>query len=183
MLKAGDDEPDEIPGAEMPRPAAGARQLTFDFNGRHRRPPTDPVNALLSLAYSLLAKDCTIACLAAGFDPYVGFYHQPRFGRPALALDLMEEFRPLVAESAVLSAVNTRVIAPGDFVRAGQAVNLTAAGRKKFFHAYEQRLGSLLTHPVFDYKVSYRRALELQARLLARALTGEIPDYVPLLTR
>ena len=183
MLKAGDDEPDEIPGVEMPRSAAAARQLTFDFNGRHRRPPTDPVNALLSLAYSLLAKDCTIACLAVGFDPYVGFYHQPRFGRPALALDLMEEFRPLVAESAVLSAINTRVIAPGDFVRAGQAVNLTPAGRKKFFQAYEQRLGSLLTHPVFDYKVSYRRALELQARLLARALTGEIPEYIPLLTR
>jgi CRISPR-associated protein Cas1 len=141
------------------------------------------VNALLSLAYSLLAKDCTLAALAVGFDPYVGFYHQPRFGRPALALDLMEEFRPLVAESVVLSCVNNRVVTPGDFVRAGQAVNLTPAGRRRFFEVYEQRMNALLTHPVFDYKVSYRRALELQARMLARTLTGEIPEYVPLMTR
>ena len=141
------------------------------------------MNALLSLAYSLLSKDCTIAAFAVGFDPYVGFYHQPRFGRPALALDLMEEFRPLVAESAVLTAINNRVVTPDDFVSAGQAVNLTPAGRKKFFQTYEQRMSTLLTHPVFDYKVSYRRALELQARILAKVLTGEIPEYVPLLTR
>ena len=185
MLKVEDPDADEIPGAESPdfqrNPAA--RQLTFDFAGRHRRPPTDPVNALLSLAYSVLSKDCTIAALAVGFDPYVGFYHQPRFGRPALALDLMEEFRPLVAESAVLTAINNRVVTPDDFVSAGQAVNLTPAGRKKFFQTYEQRMSSLLTHPLFDYKVSYRRALELQARILAKVLTGEIPEYVPLLTR
>lgn len=158
-------------------------QLLFDFNHRNRRPPTDPVNALLSLAYSLLSKDCTIATLAVGFDPYIGFYHQPRFGRPALALDLMEEFRPLIAESAVLSAINNRVIGAGDFVSAGSAVNLSPAGRRKFFQTYEQRMNSLLTHPVFDYKVSYRRALELQARMLAKCLTGEIPEYVPLMTR
>ena len=85
-------------------------RFDFRFTRRNRRPPTDPVNALLSLAYSLLAKDCTLAVLAVGFDPCVGFYHQPRFGRPALALDLMEEFRPLVAESAVLSCVNNRVV-------------------------------------------------------------------------
>ena len=118
-----------------------------------------------------------------GFDPYVGFYHQPRFGRPAMALDLMEEFRPLIAESVVLTAINTRMVTPHDFVAAGQAVNLTPTGRKKFLLAYEQRMNSLLTHPLFDYKVSYRRALELQARILAKALTGEIPAYVPLTTR
>ena len=95
----------------------------------------------------------------------------------------MEEFRPLVAESAVLSCINNRVVNEGDFVRAGQAVNLTPAGRKRFFNAYEQRMNSLLTHPIFDYKVSYRRALELQARLLAKTLTAEIPEYVPLTTR
>jgi CRISPR-associated protein Cas1 len=161
----------------------GSRHFSFDFTRRNRRPPTDPVNALLSLAYSLLSKDCAIAALAVGFDPYIGFFHQPRFGRPALALDLMEEFRPLIAESAVLSAINNRVIDPGDFVSAGDAVNLSAAGRKKFFHVYEQRMASLLTHPLFDYKVSYRRALELQARLLAKCLTGEIPEYTPLTTR
>ena len=184
MLKIEDPEYDDIPGAEMSRGSGGQRQqLCFDFTRRQRRPPTDPVNALLSLAYSMLAKDCTIAASTVGFDPYVGFYHQPRFGRPALALDLMEEFRPLVAESAVLTAINNRMVLPDDFVTAGQAVNLTPAGRKKFFLAYEQRMSALLTHPVFDYKVSYRRALELQARILAKTLTGEIPEYVPLTTR
>ena len=183
MLKVAAPGDDEIPGAETPADRLPSGQMTFNFTTRHRRPPTDPVNALLSLAYSLLAKDCTIAAYAVGFDPYVGFYHQPRFGRPALALDLMEEFRPLVAESAVLSAINTRMVQLDDFVTAGQAVNLTPAGRKKFFLAYEQRMTSLLTHPIFDYKVSYRRALELQARILARVLTGEIPEYVPLVTR
>jgi CRISPR-associated protein Cas1 len=184
----GDDEDDDLPGLETngspdARRKAESEAFTFDFTHRRRRPPTDPVNALLSLAYSLLAKDCTIAALAVGFDPYVGFYHQPRHGRPALALDLMEEFRPLVAESAVLTAINNRMINPVHFVRAGNAVNLTAAGRRVFFHAYEQRMNALITHPVFDYKVSYRRVLELQARLLARWLTGEISDYVPMVTR
>ncbi len=158
-------------------------QLRFNFEHRNRRPPTDPVNALLSLGYSLLAKDCTVAALTVGFDPYVGFYHQPRFGRPALALDVMEEFRPLVAESVALACVNNRILSVKDFVRAGDAVNLTAAGRKRYFQAYEQRLSTLLTHPLFDYKVSYRRALELQMRLLAKTLTGEIDEYVPLMTR
>lgn len=183
MLKQEDPDADVLPGLEGTASGTPAKPLTFDFNRRTRRPPTDPINALLSLAYSLLSKDCTIAAAAVGFDPYVGFYHQPRFGRPALALDLMEEFRPLVAESAVLSAVNNRMVTPDDFVSAGDAVSLTPGGRKKFFTAYEQRMTSLLTHPVFDYKVSYRRALELQARILARALTGEIPAYLPLTTR
>ena len=179
MVKTADDLDDQLPGLAVPAQPV----FRFQFNGRNRRPPTDPVNALLSLAYSLLSKDCLLAALAVGFDPYLGFYHQPRFGRPALALDLMEEFRPLIAESAVLSCINNRVLGETDFVRAGQAVNLTPAGRKRFFHAYEQRMNTLLTHPIFDYKVSYRRALELQARLLAKTLTGEIPDYVPLTTR
>jgi CRISPR-associated protein Cas1 len=181
MLRPADPNDDDIPGAEDlgPRP----KPLSFEFHARHRRPPTDPVNAMLSLAYSVLSKDCTIAAAAVGFDPYVGFYHKPRFGRPAMALDLMEEFRPLIAESVVLTAINNRMVTPDNFVSAGQAVNLTPAGRKKFFLAYEQRMSSLLTHPLFDYKISYRRALELQARILAKALTGEIPEYVPLLTR
>jgi CRISPR-associated protein Cas1 len=179
MIKVEDD----LPGLEMP--GKDPKQLAFNFNfsNRNRRPPTDPVNAMLSLAYSMLSKDCTLAALAVGFDPYIGFYHQPRFGRPALGLDLMEEMRPLVAESTVLSCINNRVVTEKDFVRAGQAVNLTAPGRKRFFQMYEQRMSSLITHPLFDYKVSYRRALELQARLLAKTLTGEIAEYIPLLTR
>jgi CRISPR-associated protein Cas1 len=179
MVKVEDD----LPGLEMP--SKDNKQLSFNFNfsNRNRRPPTDPVNAMLSLAYSMLSKDCTLAALAVGFDPYLGFYHQPRFGRPALGLDLMEEFRPLIAESTVLSCINNRVVTEKDFVRAGQAVNLTAPGRKRFFQTYEQRMSSLITHPLFDYKVSYRRALELQARLLAKTLTGEIAEYIPLMTR
>jgi CRISPR-associated protein Cas1 len=155
----------------------------FDFEARNRRPPKDPVNALLSLAYSLLVKDLTIACYAVGFDPFWGFYHQPRFGRPALALDLMEPFRSLIAESAVLSAINTRMVTPKDFIRTGHAVALTPEGRKSFFHAYELRMDTLVTHPLFDYRVSYRRLLEIQTRLLARLLEGEIPEYPVFVTR
>jgi len=179
MVKVEDD----LPGLETQRKDDRQAAFNFNFSNRNRRPPTDPVNAMLSLAYSLLSKDCTLAALAVGFDPYVGFYHQPRFGRPALGLDLMEEFRPLIAESTVLSCINNRVVTEKDFVRAGQAVNLTAPGRKRFFQTYEQRMSSLITHPLFDYKVSYRRALELQARLLAKTLTGEIAGYIPLMTR
>ncbi len=179
MVKVEDD----LPGIQTQRQDARQAAFNFNFSNRNRRPPTDPVNAMLSLAYSLLAKDCTLAALAVGFDPYLGFYHQPRFGRPALGLDLMEEFRPLIAESTVLSCINHRVVTEKDFVRAGQAVNLTAPGRKRFFQTYEQRMSSLITHPLFDYKVSYRRALELQARLLAKTLTGEIAQYIPLMTR
>jgi CRISPR-associated protein Cas1 len=157
--------------------------LCFDFDGRNRRPPRDPVNALLSLGYSLLAKDLTVACYAVGFDPYIGYYHQPRFGRPALALDLMEPFRPLIADSAVLTAINTGMVTERDFVRVGGSVALTAAGRKGFFRAYELRMDTLVTHPLFEYRVSYRRMLEIQARLLARVLEGEIGDYPVFVTR
>jgi CRISP-associated protein Cas1 len=179
MVKVEDD----LPGLGLQVENTKQRAFNFNFNHRNRRPPTDPVNAMLSLAYSMLAKDCTLAALAVGFDPFLGFYHQPRFGRPALGLDVMEEFRPLIAESTVLSCINNRVVTDKDFVKAGQAVNLTAPGRKRFFQTYEQRMSSLITHPLFDYKVSYRRALELQGRLLAKALTGEIAEYTPLMTR
>jgi len=161
----------------------GGDWLRFDFEGRNRRPPRDPVNALLSLGYSLLAKDLTITCAGVGLDPYLGFYHQPRHGRPALALDLMEPFRSLVVDSTVITAINNRMIEPKHFVSAGDAVALTADGRKAFFRAYEQRMDQLVTHPLFDYRVSYRRMLEIQTRLLARCLTGEIWDYPTFVTR
>lgn len=156
---------------------------TFDFRSRNRRPPRDPVNALLSLGYSLLAKDCTIAAASVGFDPYVGFLHLPRFGRPALALDIMEEFRPLIADSVVVTLINNRMLDGSHFVQAGQSTNLTSRGRKIFFEVYEARLNSMVTHPVFEYKVCYRRALELQFRLLARLLTGEVGIYRSFVTR
>ncbi len=164
-------------------PNEGERWLRFDFQGRNRRPPRDPVNALLSLGYSLLAKDLTIAIAVTGLDPYLGFYHQVRHGRPALALDLMEPFRPLVVDSAVLSCINQRMVSERDFIRAGDAVALTPGGRKAFFRAYEQRMDQLVTHPLFGYRVSYRRVLEIQTRLLARLLLGEIREYPVFVTR
>lgn len=155
----------------------------FDFRARNRRPPVDPVNALLSFAYAMLTRDLTIVCHAVGFDPFVGFYHQLRFGRPALALDLMEGFRPLIADSAVLTALNTGMVTEESFVRAGRAVALGKKGRSAFIRAYEQRMDQLVTHPVFGYRMSYRRVLEVQARLLARYLEGEIAEYPGFETR
>jgi CRISPR-associated protein Cas1 len=169
--------------APLAHRAAAPPAFNFDFTSRNRRPPRDPVNALLSLAYSVLAKDLTIVTQAVGFDPYQGFFHQPRFGRASLALDLMEPFRPLIADSAVLTAINTSMIGPGDFVRAGQSVALTPSGRKAFFRAYEQRMDTLVTHPLFGYRVNYRRMLEIQTRLLARVLTGELREYPVFVTR
>ena len=172
-------KPDEEPWSEN----CGKPLFTFDFAGRNRRPPRDPVNALLSLAYSVLAKDLMIVCQAVGFDPFLGFYHQPRFGRAPLALDLMEPFRPLIADSAVLSAINMKMVQPNDFVQAGPSVALTPAGRKAFFRAYEQRMDTLVTHPIFGYRVNYRRMLEIQVRLLARVVTGELNTYPVFTTR
>ncbi|MBM3800688.1 MAG: CRISPR-associated endonuclease Cas1 [Acidimicrobiia bacterium] len=130
-----------------------------------------------------LAKDFTIACYAVGFDPMLRFYHQPRFGRPALALNLMEPFRPLVADSCVIQAINNRMVSPDDFLMVGQAVALTPQGRKAFYRAYELRMDTLVTHPLFDYRVSYRRLLEIQARLLGKMLQGEIGKYPVFVTR
>ena len=113
----------------------------------------------------------------------MGFYHQPRFGRPALALDLMEPFRPLIVDSAVINAINTRMVTPSDFISTGNSVALKPAGRKAFYRAYELRMDSLVTHPQFDYRVSYRRLLEIQARMLARWMEGEVDDYTVFVTR
>jgi len=174
------------PGSEPLDPAAALGEpprYSFDFRHRNRRPPRDPVNALLSLAYALLAKDLTVTAAAVGFDPYLGFYHLPRPGRPALALDLMEPFRPLLADSAVITAINNRMINPEHFVEAGNGVALTTSGRKAFFRAYEQRMDQLVTHPLFDYRVSYRRLLEIQTRLLARVVSDELKTYPAFVTR
>lgn len=171
MLKVGCDlEADPVA-------ALGERRPAFDFRYRNRRPPRDPVNAMLSLAYSLLAKDCMVAAASVGLDPHLGFYHQIKPGKPALALDLMEPFRPLIADSVVLSAINNRMVTPASFLIAGKSVVLSDTGRKHFLLAYEQRMDHLVTHPLFDYRVSYRRLLEIQARLLGRFLVGEITEY------
>jgi CRISP-associated protein Cas1 len=153
----------------------------FSFEHRNRRPPKDPVNALLSFAYALLTKDLTLTLTIVGFDPYLGFYHQPRYGRPALALDLMEPFRPILCDSVVMTCINTKVITPHDFVCRAGAVALKPEGRKRFMSAYERRMDTLVTHPVFNYRISYRRVLEVQCRLLGRYLQGELtepPEFV-----
>lgn len=155
----------------------------FEFTKRNRRPPTDPVNALLSYAYSLLVRSWTVALTAVGFDAYRGFYHQPRYGRPALALDMMEPFRPLLADSTVIQAINNGEVKAGDFIRRAGSVALTDAGRKSFIATFERRMAQEITHPIFGYRLSYRRLLELQSRLLARHLMGEIPEYPQFTTR
>ncbi|GAB3200651.1 CRISPR-associated endonuclease Cas1 [Nocardioides hungaricus] len=155
----------------------------FDSNGRSRRPPPDPVNALLSFAYALLAKDLTVVSHAVGFDPYVGFLHRPRFGRPALALDLAEEFRPLIAESTVLQVLNNGEVGPRDFLQKAGGCQLTTAGRRTVLRAYERRLDQEIKHPHFGYQVTYRRAMDVQARMLAAHLLGELPSYLPFMTR
>ncbi len=161
----------------------GASDLSFDFQTRNHRPPADPVNALLSYAYALLVRAWTVALTAVGFDAYRGFYHQPRYGRPALSLDMMEPFRPLLADSAVIQAVNNGEVRPSDFICVAGSVSLSDTGRKRFIGTFERRLDQEITHPMFGYKLSYRRLLELQARLLARHLLGEIAEYPNFTTR
>lgn len=155
----------------------------FEFEGRNRRPPRDPVNCLLSFVYALLVKELTAVVFGVGFDPYLGMFHKPRFGRPALALDLAEEFRPLVADSVVVNAINNGEVKRGDFITRAGGVGLTQGGRRAVTAAYERRLDTEVTHPVFGYRVSYRRVLEVQARLLGAYLLREVPDYVPFTTR
>ncbi|MDD4792700.1 MAG: CRISPR-associated endonuclease Cas1 [Firmicutes bacterium] len=155
----------------------------FDFRARNRRPPKDPVNAVLSYLYSMLVKDLTIIALATGLDPYAGFYHQPLQGRPALALDLMEEFRPLICDSTAIRLINTSALKESDFSRLGNGVIMSDNARRKVISAYENRMDTLVTHPIFGYAISYRRVLSVQARLVARWLLGEINDYPPFCTR
>lgn len=155
----------------------------FDLEGRNRRPPRDPVNGLLSFAYSMLSREWMTTCRTVGLDPFLGFYHAPRYGRPSLALDLMEAFRPICADSTVVRAINNGEIGPTDFVERMGSVNLTDGGRRKFLRSFEQRLAQEVVHPVFGYRLSYRRVFEVEARLLSRYLLGEIPTYEPMTTR
>ncbi len=155
----------------------------FAFDKRTRRPPADPVNAMLSFGYALLTRTWLTALSAVGFDPYLGFYHKPRFGRPALALDMMEPFRSILSDSAVIQAVNNGEVKAEGFVAAGPAINLKPPAKRAFIAAYERRLDQEVTHPVFGYRVSMRRLLEVQARLLVRYLDGEIDEYPHYLVR
>jgi CRISPR-associated protein Cas1 len=155
----------------------------FDFRTRNRRPPRDPVNALLSFAYAILVKDCFAAACTVGFDPYFGFFHAGRHGRPSLALDLMEEFRAVIADSVVLTLINNGVLTDRDFLAWRDACQLTDAGRTRFFETYEQRKATVVTHPLYGYKMSYGRMLEVQARMLAAYVRGDVPSYTGFTVR
>lgn len=161
------------------------RNSDFSFKTRCRRPPTDPVNALLSFGYALLAHDIQGAINIVGFDPYLGYLHTQRYGRPSLALDLMEEFRPLIVDAMVLSAINRKALTPSDFASepVSYAVSLTDEGRRKFLRLYEQKKQSKFKHPVMGRQCTYQEAFEIQARLLAKYLMAETEQYPPIVLK
>jgi CRISPR-associated protein Cas1 len=161
------------------------RNPDFSFTVRNRRPPTDPVNALLSLGYTLLLNDVKSALNIIGFDPYVGYLHVQHYGRPSLALDLIEEFRPIVIDSFVLAAINRKGITPEHFTQEplSKAVSLTKEGWQVFLRLYEQKKQTEFKHPVLKRKCSYQRAFEIQGRLLAKYLMQEIEKYPPLVLK
>ncbi|ABA23775.1 CRISPR-associated protein, Cas1 family [Trichormus variabilis ATCC 29413] len=157
----------------------------FSFHTRNRRPPIDPVNSLLSLGYSLLRHDIQGALNIVGFDPYLGYLHTERYGRPSLALDLMEEFRPLIVDAVVLTAINRRMLSPKDFVTEpiSNAVSLTKEGLHIFLRLYQEKKQTQFKHPVMQKKYTYQETFEIQARLLAKYLMGELDKYPPLVMR
>jgi CRISPR-associated protein Cas1 len=160
-----------------------SNQKQWPFARRIKRPPTDPVNSLLSFGYSLLTNQVASVVQLVGFDHFVGYLHSSFYGRPALALDLMEEFRPIIVDSVVLALLNKRMLTPNDFVVELGAYRLKQERRKVLFTKFEERLNEEITHPIFGYKATYRRCIELQARLIAKFVSGEIDEYPPFFTR
>jgi CRISPR-associated protein Cas1 len=156
----------------------------FRFAGRVRRPPTDPVNALLSFVYSMLTHDARSACEAVGLDSQVGFLHRDRPGRPSLALDLIEELRPFLADRLMLSLINRRQVRPEGFrILENEAVLMTDETRKCVLTAYQKRKQEVITHPFLDEKTTVGLLVHLQARLLARHLRGDLDAYPPFIWR
>lgn len=155
----------------------------LQFDTRSRRPPRDPVNALLSYGYSLLMHTCSGALQTASLDPYIGYLHSSQYNKPALALDLMEEFRAPIVDSVALTLINNRVLQADDFVEEMGSFRLKDGARRTFLEKFEERMRTTIAHPVFKYQATYRHCIELQARLLAKALDGEIGSYQPLEVR
>ncbi len=155
----------------------------FDANGRKRRPPPDPVNAVLSWGYTMLVHEAVAALRLAGLEPMIGAYHAARPGKPALALDLMEPFRPLIADSVAISAINRGELTEGHFAQTAAGCTLTDAGRGAFFGALGRRMDTEVTHPVFQYRLSYRRMMMLHARMISAWLVGDIDTLSFLTTR
>jgi CRISP-associated protein Cas1 len=177
-----------LEGAAASAYFSGYRELFAEpwrdlFTGRHKRPPTDPINALLSYGYTLLTSQTTGAAQIVGFDPYVGYLHSTQYGKPALALDMVEMFRAPIVDSVVLTLLNTRMLTISDFDEALGAWHLRDAGRKVFLQKFEERLSTEVLHPVFKKKVTYRRCLELQLRLLSRWMLGELKRFREFYTR
>ncbi len=161
----------------------GPLSVEFDANGRKRRPPPDPINSCLSLAYSMLTHECVAALRLARLEPSIGGFHVSRPGRPALALDLMEPFRPLIADSVAITCFNRGELTEGHFLRTASGCSLTDAGRRSFFNALGRRMDTEVTHPVFEYRLSYRRMIVLHARMIAAWLTEDVPTLAFLTTR
>lgn len=157
----------------------------FEFKSRNRRPPKDPVNSLLSLGYALLRHDIQSAVNIVGFDPYLGYLHFDRYGRPSLALDMMEEFRSLVVDAIVLSTINQKRLTLDNFVSEplSQAVSLTQDGLKIFLRLYEEKKQSKFKHPVLQKQCTYQECFEIQARLLSKYLMDETDKYPPLVLK
>lgn len=156
----------------------------FSFTTRSRRPPRDRINCLLSFLYALVRHDCIAALTSVGLDPFVGYLHAERPNRPALALDLMEEFRPWLADRLAITLINRQQIGAEDFKqREGGAVEFTEAGRKRVIKAYQERKQEKLTHPLLDQEFRIARLPFVQARVLARHLRGDLTDYLPFLPK
>ncbi len=155
----------------------------WNFTGRVKRPPTDPVNALLSFGYTLLTNQTVSLVHAVGLDPGLGVLHQPGFGKPALALDIVEMFRPIIVDSVVMTMINTGQLTPRDFDEELGAYRLRDGARRTFLEKFEARLNEQVQHPLFGYRVGYRRCIELQVRLFAKHAQGEIERYVPFTVR
>jgi len=159
------------------------RNSGFQFERRTRRPPRDPVNALLSFGYALLQAQIDGFVQAVGLDPYVGYLHEVRHGKPSLVLDLMEEFRPVFVDGLVLTLLNRQQMQPHHFKEQLGGVEMTDEGRRVFLGEFEERLRTEFTHPLLKERVTWRRCFEVQVRILARALLGQIPAYVPFVQR
>ena len=155
----------------------------FESGGRRRRPPPDPVNSVLSFGYSMLVHECTTALRLAGLEPSIGAFHRPRPGKPALALDLMEPFRPLIADSVTIALFNRDELRSGHFLDTVAGCAMTDHGRRAFFKAWGRRMATVISHPVFDYRLEYRRMLMLHARLIAAWIRDEVPTLAFLTTR
>lgn len=163
--------------------SAVVRESGFSMTGRSRRPPRDRFNSILSFCYSMLLKEVLSALEIAGLDPCIGLFHSEKYGRPALALDIMEEFRPIIADAVALKLVNQKIIQPEHFLERLGIYELKESGRKKVYETWENKMTEPILHPLFRSRFSYRRTIEAQARILAKSFEGETKEYIPFRAR